>query len=276
MEHLTEQTSKYTELLSKLLDGEIQYDRAGFEQRVVDRYNASEGDLEYYNCPKCLNRGNFMRLENGYQTLYLCDCMKVRHSNRLLLESGMAKLIEEKTFENYICNEPWQDYLMSKCRAFVDCPTKCLFIGGQSGSGKTHLCTAVCGKLVQQGKSLRYVLWRDIVTKLQANVFNDENYTNITDDLKNVDVLYLDDMFKLISTKSDNRLKELEVAFKIINDRELSQKTTIISTECTFKDLVNLDEAIAGRIIKMATSDYILQIDKNVSRNYRLKNLAII
>jgi DNA replication protein DnaC len=271
-----EAPNQYMELLSKLESGEIKFDRNAFEQRAIDNYNATVGDLEYYDCPKCLNRGDFMKLVEGHQTLYFCDCMAIRRSNKLLLESGMAQQIEEKTFENYVCDEPWQKYLKDKCRSFVDSPTNCLFLGGQSGSGKTHLCTAVCGRLVKQGKSLRYVLWRDIATKLQANIFNDEKYTTIADDLKNVEVLYIDDMFKLISTKSESGLKELEIAFKIVNDRELSNKITIISTECTVESLAKLDEAIAGRIVKMATPDYVLQVGKDPKRNFRLKSLQIL
>lgn len=247
-----------------------------FIELQVEQYNQRHGDLQYYDCDKCLNRGNIAFVKDNKLCVRLCNCIDVRRSNRLLLESGIAEQIKTKTFENYICEEVWQKSIKEKCLAFIRNSTNCLFLGGQTGAGKTHLCTAVCGYFVNQGKSLRYVLWRDIVTKLQANVFNDNNYTSITEDLKNIDVLYIDDMFKLIPSKLENRTKELEIAFKILNDREMSNKITIISTEYTIAEIKKLDEAIAGRIVKMSTKDYIVQISKKADRNYRLKDLEII
>ena len=258
------------ELLSKFQSGELD-----INQFYIDSYNCTKGNLGYYDCQKCKNRGEYaIKNENGEFTLTMCDCMRIRRSNRLLQESGIAQQLKAKTFENFICQEPWQQYIRDKCLKFTQNPTQCLFLGGQSGAGKTHLCTAVCGYFVKKyGKTLRYVLWRDIVTKLQANIFNDVAYTKIVEDLKNIDVLYIDDLFKLIPTKSENRVKELEIAFKILNDRELSKKVTIISTEYTINDIRKFDEAIAGRIAKMTTQEYIIQISRKPERNYRLKGL---
>lgn len=258
------------ELLSKFQSGELD-----INQFYIDSYNGTKGNLGYYDCPKCKNRGEYaIKNESGEFTLTICDCMRIRRSNKLLQESGIAQQLKVKTFENFICQEPWQQYIRDKCISFTQSPTRCLFLGGQSGAGKTHLCTVVCGYFVTKyGKTLRYVLWRDIVTKLQANVFNDIAYTKIVEDLKNIDVLYIDDLFKLIPTKNENRVKELEIAFKILNDRELSKKVTIISTEYTINDIRKFDEAIAGRIAKMATPEYIIQISRKPERNYRLKGL---
>lgn len=257
------------ELLYKIQSGEIDFD-----QILTHEWNNTQGtDTAYYNCPKCLNRGERSKVINGQIFTTPCDCMAIRRCNRLLAESGIAEQIKTKTFENYICTEPWQQTVKDKCIQYTQSPSKCLYLGGQSGAGKTHLCTAVCGYFIQQGKPLRYVLWRDIITKLQANVFNDTQYTAITEDLKNIDVLYIDDLFKLISTKSDSRTKELEIAFKILNDRELSNKITIISTEYTIAEIERFDEAIAGRIAKMCTKNYIVQIGKKAGRNYRLRDL---
>ena len=239
------------------------------EKNEIETYNKSTGNLKYYDCPKCLNRGD---IKVRINTVRLCDCMKIRKANRILAESGMAELIHNSKFENYFATEDWQVALKEKCMNFAKNPSHCLFLGGQSGTGKTHLCSAVCGEFIKQGKALKYVLWRDIVTKLQANLYKDDIYTSIVEDIKNVDVLYIDDLFK----NRDNRKNyELEIAFKIINDRDLSNKITIISTEYLISDLIKIDEALAGRIVKMS-GEYLLQIGKNSSRNYRLKNLDIL
>ena len=262
MEQITTVDINLEQLSNPLTDEE-------FEKHIIDSYNRKKGDLSYYDCKKCLNRGDIMV---GLNTVRLCDCMKIRKTNRILAESGLTEALQTKTFDNYQITENWQSVIKEKCIKFVQSPSECLFLGGQSGAGKTHLCTAVCNELIKQQKTLKYLLWRDIVTKLQANLYKDDVYTNITEEIKNVDVLYIDDLFKV----RDNRKNyELELAFKIINDRELSHKITIISTECLISDLFKIDEALAGRIVKMS-GEYLIQISKQQNRNYRLKNLEVI
>ena len=44
-----------------------------------------------------------------------------------------------------------------------------VFIGGQVGAGKTHLCTAMVGEFLKRGISAKYMLWRDDALKLKAS-----------------------------------------------------------------------------------------------------------
>jgi DNA replication protein DnaC len=248
-----------------------------FDAMVLKDANSSSGSEKYYDCPKCLNRGWTYAYHNGIMVSVQCDCLEIRKTNRMLYESGLAETIKTNTFESYIVTESWQKGIKERCLEFVNNFQLGMSITmlGQSGSGKTHLCTAICGKLINMGYPLKYVLWRDIVTKLQANIFNDQGYTQITDELRKVDVLYLDDMFKLISSNPAQKVKELELAFKIINDRAISCKSTIISSEMMLNELSKLDEAIVGRIVKMSTPHYTIQISKAIEKNYRLKDVGL-
>ena len=49
------------------------------------------------------------------------------------------------------------------------------------------------------------------------------------EELKNINVLYIDDFFKLIDNYSKE--EDLNIAYEIINSRYLSDKITIISCE---------------------------------------------
>ena len=41
--------------------------------------------------------------------------------------------------------------------------------GGQPGSGKTHICTAVTGELLRSGLNARYIVRNDEAVKIKAN-----------------------------------------------------------------------------------------------------------
>lgn len=146
-----------------------------------------------------------------------------------------------------------------------------IFITGNSG--KSHICTAVAITLLKRGKEVKYMLWRDEASRLKAMV-NEPEYETIVKHYKTVDVLYIDDLFK--TGKSENSRKQrptqgdINLAFEILNARYISKKLTIISSESTLPDLIDIDEAIAGRI-KQKCGDYCLNIAPDTSKNYRLK-----
>ena len=47
---------------------------------------------------------------------------------------------------------------------------------GQSGSGKTHICTAICTRFISCGRSVRYKVWRNLFHELQSNQFDETEY----------------------------------------------------------------------------------------------------
>jgi hypothetical protein len=51
-----------------------------------------------------------------------------------------------------------------------------LYIGGATGSGKTHLSVAAMLKLLKRGKEVYYMLWREEVPKLKSLVNEHEEY----------------------------------------------------------------------------------------------------
>lgn len=248
-----------------------------YEELIVKTMNNHVGDEQYYNCPKCLNRGYNYKFRDGQLYSVICDCIAVRKSNKLLVESGLMENIEKSTFNNFKATENWQIGIKERCFEFVNNFSigKSICILGQSGAGKTHLCTAICGELIKKGYSLRYVLWRDLVSEVQSNTYNNDVLSQVFNRIKAVDVIYIDDMFKLISCNSAQRTKELEIAFKILNDVEIMKKSIIVSSEYTLNEIKVLDEAIAGRIVKATTSRYLIQIAKNEEKNYRFKNLEM-
>jgi DNA replication protein DnaC len=133
---------------------------------------------------------------------------------------------------------------------------------GSVGSGKTHLCTAICGALLDQGKFVRYMLWRDESVKLKA-IVNDGEYEAEIKPLKNCQVLYIDDLFKGGATAAD-----IKLAFEILNSRYNRRLTTIISCEKTPEELLAIDEALGSRIYERSKGNCVVI---HGSKNWRLR-----
>lgn len=232
-------------------------------QKNVDSFNRQSGELTGYQCPKCHNKGFIMDYDEYGYKVRPCSCEKVRQSLRKIEKSGIKPLLERYTLAKYQCNTQWQKNAKDLAIRFLDdFSGKWFFAGGQSGSGKSHICTAIVGELLQKGHAAYYMTWRDESVKLKA-IINDEAYSKTIDELKNMEVLYIDDLFKGTVSKAD-----INLAFQILNYRYINNLTTVISSELNLSAITQVDEAIAGRILEKARG-YTLIIPKDSAKNYR-------
>ena len=260
-----------------------------YEQRKADMYNESVGNLDEadgYNCDLCKNKGYIAKVvlneQFGYYSEILapCKCQKVRNAIHRLNRSGLKNVVKDCTFDKYITESPWQEAAKSAAMRFCkDEEHSWLYMGGQSGSGKSHLCTAIAVQYIRQGKAVRYMLWRDEIVKIKASVNDAPVYAELMKGLKESPVLYIDDLFK--TGKGDEgdykppTSADINAAFEIINYRYCNPELiTIISSERTLSELNQIDEAIAGRIAERTKeAGYCLNIKRDPSRNWRMKGI---
>lgn len=247
-------------------------------------YNASEGNLKGYNCPKCKNRGDFefVRFKNGEPYVYrdFCSCWSIRDAIRRMEASGLGNLLSLYAFKNYKCNEQWQKDIFDKAQAFVKSNDSGFFIGGASGSGKTMICTGIVRELIKQGLDVKYMLWNDEALELKQNIMAENSrYSDRMETLKNIQVLYIDDFFKTQRDASVSNA-DIKLAFEILNFRYNKARTdtskryvTIISSEKDLREILTIDEALGGRIYEMATAKNYIYIPNDGKRNYRLNDL---
>lgn len=204
-------------------------------------------------------------MADGVEVMTECKCMKIRDTLQRIRQSGLENQLKTCTFKSFETEHEWQQRIKSAAAEFVDSDSKGFFIGGQSGCGKTHICTAIIGKMIKQGYSARYLVWREDSTILKALV-NDREYLERISEFKKADVLYIDDLFKQENvTDADKRL-----AFEIIDYRIRQQLRTIISTELDENTLLRYDQGLAGRIFKLC-KNYRLFVPYDINKNYRLK-----
>ena len=231
--------------------------------------NQTPGTLTGYDCPLCLNRGYSMTVdENGNRVSKECSCMKQRRSLRYLRESGLERVLDSYTFEAWEAKEAWQKQFIAAARDYAEHPSGWFVAAGRPGTGKTHLCTAICGELLRKGMEVRYLLWRDFVTQAKAVVTEDAAYRELMEPYKRVPVLYLDDLFKT-GKGQDPTAGDCNVAFELLNARYADpDKLTIISTELTMGTLLDVDEAIGSRIYERSKGHYVELTGK---KNWRLQ-----
>lgn len=176
-------------------------------------------------------------------------------------DSGLADAVSKYSFANYKTDDAETKNIKQRAKQFLS-HGRCFLICGQSGSGKTHICTAICNELLKDGYGVKYFIWRKDAAELKSMINTDE-YQKSINKLRNIPVLYIDDFLK--GTISD---ADINLAYTIIDERYRNQNgKTIISTELPINVIVDKDEALGGRIIEMAKG-YILQAP---NKNWRIK-----
>lgn len=238
-----------------------------YDQMQCDRYNETPGRLTGYDCPKCRNKGSIAYLQNGIEMHRICECMAIRQNQSNIAESGLAETLQKKTFDSYVCKEPWQTALKENVMNYAAKDrSQWLYLGGQSGAGKTHLCTAVCGVMLNRGVQVRYEMWQTILRDLSQFSTRQERFRQLTQ----AQVLYIDDFLKPIGGSMESERREISIAFEVLNERYVKNKVTIISSERIFHDLLEADKALAGRI-KERCGGYLFAVTRSDDKNYRLR-----
>jgi len=237
------------------------------------------------DCPKCMNRGSTMVVIFDGKSMpsvqyRICECMRQRGYTKRLNDSGLARATRKYRFDNFEASEPWQTFMLDKAMKYVDegaVEGKWLYIGGQSGAGKSHLCTAVANELLKRDV-LQYVVWPQTARYIKGLVTDNERYDAEIMALQKVPFLFIDDFCKpvfsangmeAVATAADVRL-----AYDVLNYRYLMEMPTIISSEWFSAELARIDEATAGRIAE-ACGEYKVDIMRDAKRNHRLKSEII-
>ena len=142
---------------------------------------------------------------------------------------------------------------LSVCKDFVEnfeSKKENLLFYGNTGLGKTFLCSAIAKEIAHKGHTVMYNTASRLFKALEKERFakkedNEFNQMSISDDILGVDLLIIDDLgteFGTIVTSSE--------LFDIINIRLIEHKPVIISTNLTPDRLQDqYSDRIASRIV---------------------------
>lgn len=219
-----------------------------------------ECGLDTVECEKCGNTGSLIwKDEDGMIRAKECGCMTRRRAIRRLKDSGLRDMVQRYSFENYQCPTEAHRAIMAKAKEFACGSAEFFFVCGKPGTGKTHICTAICSCLLDKDFDIRYMVWRTDAADLKGMVNDREAYRKAINRLRNTPVLYIDDLFKGAISQAD-----VNLAFTLLNDRyNSSGKKTIISTELSIEEISRIDDAIAGRIAERARGYLLTAPNKN-------------
>lgn len=274
--NLSERVST-SKLYADMTDGE----RMEYAQRRCDTANAAVGTLnekDGLNCERCHNKGfvykvveNEVNGRKDYsEVAYPCDCKPARETILRWQRSGLTNATKRYTFKLYQTQEEWQKKIKAAAIDFCRSDGGVFFIGGQSGAGKTHICTAMARQFLKDRKAVYYMLWTDEVVKLKADIM-DEAYQKRMNELKTVEVLYIDDFLKPVG---ELRASDIRLAYELLNNRYINGGYTIISSERLIEEITDIDEATGGRIIEYSEG-HMFNITPDRTKNWRLKGRGV-
>lgn len=218
-----------------------------------------------YKCERCHDSGQIVTRIPGKYELHVEECScAIEHRNKARIErSGLADVLQRYTFDAYQAgNSRLRDIKTAAMRYAEEADKEWFVVIGRPGSGKTHICTAIVSRLMERGQNCKYMLWRDEVRELKSLVNDNEAYIRKMNELKNIDVLYIDDFLKGRPTDGD-----LNVAFELLNSRYNQRKRTIISGERSIEQVMDMDEAIGSRIYERSKHGYCFETP---GENWRL------
>ncbi|MEJ8552758.1 ATP-binding protein [Tepidibacter sp. Z1-5] len=229
------------------------------KQDLLTQYNIPSDYLQMqYKCNHCKDKG--FRPDGSK-----CECLKQELIKDAYKISNFSKLIEKQNFDTFDMNiysdikinsdEISQKENMlniySLCESFTlnfskDNGENLLF-HGQTGVGKTFMCSCIAKKILDKGYTVLYETSYNIV-EIFKNYKFEKNYTST--DKQNYKLLFESDLLIIddLGSEMTNSFTISEL-FNIINSRLIDGKKTIISTNLSPVQMANnYTERIWSRI----------------------------
>lgn len=229
-------------------------------------------------CKECGDTEVIKTSKGGYDVFRKCKCKLIKEINQRMDNSGLADLLDIRTFEAYTTEKPFQaaakELAMEYADEFIKGNRNSLAFLGQSGIGKSHLMIAVTKKLLENGINVKYYVADEIIQTLGACKYDEQNYNLEFSKIANCGLLFIDDLFKSSITKyykkEDIKQEDLREMFKLINYRYNKKLPIMVNSEIHFERFIGIDQAIIGRINEMCDYKYLISVKPDASKNYRL------
>ncbi len=226
-------------------------------------------------CPSCKGTG-WVLGTNGYRK---CGCMEMNYIKRLWENYGV-KADEVKSISEYKPYDPVTKVFRQKAIYYIDnfeqitgSMENSFGAFGQSGAGKSHVVISIGSALIKRKVPVVYMPYLEAIRELKVNSMNEEYYSTLSNRYKRAKVLVIDDLYKdkikhskLVGDLTEADMKHI---YPILNFRYANKLPTLFSTECTPEMLIDLDEALAGRILE-SCGEFITTFQGR-EFNYRLR-----
>lgn len=212
-----------------------------------------------YQCPDCR--------DTGYCNGVKCHCFRQAAIDLVYTQSNIRNILEQENFSTFSFAYYSKEALpedggisafdaahaaVKACRGFIqgfDTSFGNLFLYGSTGVGKTFLSNCVAKELLDSGHSVVYFTASQLFQLLETVTFRrDGADSSSSQNLFDCDLLIIDDLGTEFATSFTT-----SQLFLCLNERLLSRKSTIISTNLNISQLVEL---YSERTFSRITSSY--------------------
>lgn len=222
----------------------------------------------HYTCPTCS--------DTGFVGTKMCTCLKQLLIMKNIKSSGMGNLIDKQSFDNFSLDvygtDPQIKERMERnlkiAKAFATNFARHhdnLLLIGNTGTGKTHVSTAIAKAVISQGFDVLYDSAQNIINDFENDKFRSGYHPTepVSNKYLECDLLIIDDLgAEFVSQFSVSAL------YNLINTRQNKGLSTLISTNLSATELAGKYE---GRIYsRIIGADYIVLrfegSDRRISR----------
>lgn len=203
---------------------------------------------------ECQTHGKYplnMQDERGMERWFAggCQaCQKQETAVRLLAASNISKRFVGCEFENFEASTDEQKHVLKRCESYANGFEKfrdtgaCLLLCGRPGTGKNHLATAICKRLLKDGYS---------VLRIKASQYLDAYWSKSFDEreawiggMASIDLLMIDEIGRSSQAKAAQ-----DAFFRLLDARYEAQLPTLLATNLNREDLIDvLGEATYDRL----------------------------
>ena len=199
-----------------------------------------------YTCPDCG--------DTGYVDIKMCKCFRSLLLTENVRSSGMGKLIDKQSFDNFRLdvlpeeNRKYMEKVLPHLRHFAENfgshKGENLLFTGTTGTGKTHISTAIAKTVISKGYYVLYESIQNVISAFEADHFG-RSTESLSEKYLDCELLILDDLGTEFSTQFT-----VSCIYNLINTRYNRGLSTVISTNLSPKSLQEFyDDRIYSRLV---------------------------
>lgn len=259
--------------------------RARQAQEKAKLAESRSGPEPEYECARCKDEGGWLEkrmIDYGTEVYPMdvwvdCRCQEQNKIRRLFAVSEITPAMQRLRFDSFRTDErpPVVKEAFDTAREFTvmfkeirETRHNGIYLGGEPGSGKTHLLMAAANELMLEGNQVLYFPFVEGMDELKSDMNDREKYREKEQRLQRIPILFIDDLFKR-KKGSEPTDYEIKFMFSVINYRYLNHLPIMVSSELDLHQLLYWDAAIGSRIAEM-TARYQVILRGDPDLNYRL------
>ncbi len=223
-----------------------------------------------FSCKKCK--------DTGYDGAHLCECFKKELTLETCRLSGLGRLVDIQTFDSFSLEYYEEDSTVYDnmqltydiCKNYAETfsqKSENLLLIGNTGLGKTHLSTAIAGRIISRGFDVCYDTATNVFSAFESERFGKQpsKFSVPTDRYFDCDLLIIDDLGTEPVTQYT-----VSVLYNLINTRSMNRRPILMSTNLSLSEMQKkYGDRIASRLFGESI------VLKFVGKDIRLQKIGI-